>query len=135
MSENYEREKRDFTRIDAELDVRYRFLCEFRDDPELDRTHEGTTRDVSGGGLLLEGKIPELSWVPDLLMNKMKMAIKLDLDDDRNDPIETLGRVAWIETIDEFTLESRIGLMFSEITSKDQDRIFRYVIDRNAQSV
>ncbi len=132
MNDQFSKEKREFTRIDAEIPVQYSFMCDYRDEPELDKTYEGKTEDISGGGLLLKGKIPELSWVPELLTNKMKVAVKLQLQEEDKSDINALTRVAWIETIDEFTLESQMGLSFTEITNEDQDQIFNLVIQKKA---
>ncbi len=131
MTEDYDHEKREFIRVSAEIPVKYRFICKHRQDEELEKTYEGKTRNLSGGGLLLEGKIPLLPWVPEMLMNKMKVAVRVELPD-ADEPVEAVSRVAWIETLDEYTHHSHIGLNFKEITKEDRDRIFQYVINSEA---
>jgi c-di-GMP-binding flagellar brake protein YcgR len=93
----------------------------------MDQIYEGTTSNISGGGLLLLGKIPILNWIPDMLMQKIVVGINLLLPA-QDTPIKALTRVAWIETVDEKTHRCAMGLKFKEITQEDKDRIFKFII-------
>lgn len=127
MSLNYEQERREFVRVKIEIPLRYKFLGKNATGPEFDTIHEGTTSNVSGGGFLLIGKIPKLEWIPDLLMQKIVVGVNLQLPT-MDTAIKALTRVAWIETIDEKTLQAALGLRFRDITLQDRDKIFQFVI-------
>ena len=62
-----EPERRQFIRVKLEVPVKYKFLSH---DPEFssDEIFEGVTNNLSAGGLLLMGRIPNLDWIPGLLM-------------------------------------------------------------------
>jgi len=129
----FKSEKREFTRVKIDLSVRYQFLSQKPDDNRtgLGKTEEGRTRDISAGGFLLLGKVPKVSWISDLLMQKLIVYASIDLPDGKP-PIEALTRVAWLETIDEENLTCAMGLSFREVAREDQDRIFRFVIRSKA---
>lgn len=123
----FDYERREFVRVKAEIPVRYKFLCRLRNDTELNDIYEGTTANLSGGGILLVGKIPVLDWIPDLLMQKIVIGVNLFLPAE-DKPVKALSRVAWVEQVDENTRRCMLGLKFKEITQEDRDRIFRFVI-------
>lgn len=127
MDQPYEQERREFVRVKLEVPVRYKFLAKDRTEPELGHVYEGTTWNISGGGLLLSGRIPVLSWLPDLLLQKVLIGVNVLLPGS-DAPIKALARVAWVETIDEGTQRCGIGLKFREITTADRDMIFQFVI-------
>lgn len=119
-------ERREFVRIRTELPVRYKFLSQ---DPAFksDNVFDGVATDLSGGGLLLQGKIPQLDWITGLLMDRIYVGLNLQLEED-DEAIKALTRVAWVESIDEQSGECAMGLRFKEITRDGQDRIFQFVI-------
>ena len=127
MQLQLERERREFVRVRAEVSVRYKFLSETGAGPEFDAVYEGRTCNLSGTGLLLLGAVPVLSWVPDLLMQKIVVGLNLMLPASSL-PLKILGRVAWIETIDEKSKRCNMGVYFREITTQDKDAIFQYII-------
>lgn len=114
-------------RVKAEIVVRYKFLSKTRNEPELETIHEGRTANVGGGGLLLSGPIPKLEWIPDLLLQRMAVGCNLFIPTS-DIPLKLLTRVAWIESVDEDSQTFALGLKFREITSQDQDAIFRFII-------
>ncbi len=125
----YERERREFVRVKAEVPVRYRFLSH---DPSFEATGytEGTTRDVSGGGVLMVAQVPDADWIPGLLTERIFLGIELDLPGG-DEPVRALTRAAWVQAevqgADDGCL---MGLRFKEITRDDLDRVFKYVIIR-----
>ena len=126
MSFEYETEKREFVRIKTDVPVRYKFLSRTL---EIDDTavHEGRTRNISGAGLLLIGKLPKDEWLTPLLMEKIVVGVNIMLPYSE-EPIKALTRVAWIEGVQEDSGDCALGLKFKEITKDSQDEIFRYVI-------
>ncbi len=126
MAFSYETERREFVRIRVDVPVRYKFLSRTVDVPE-DQIFEGTTRDISGSGLLLVGKVPNLEWLPLLLMEKIVIGINILLPS-HNTPIKALTRTGWLEAMRERDDRCRMGLKFKEITRESQDDILKYVI-------
>ena len=122
----HDSERREFVRIRSNLAVRYKFLRGSGEDMDSE-IHEGITRNISGGGLLLEGRVPDVKWIPELLMQKAVVGINLVLPD-ATEPVKALTRVAWIESLDESSKKCSIGLAFREITREHQDKIFKYII-------
>lgn len=114
-------------RVKTDLQVRFKFLSKTRTDIEMEPVYDGVSVNLGGAGLLLHAKLPRLDWIPDLLTGKMSLGCNLLLPT-ADQPIKVLTRVAWIESADEDTGTFAIGLRFREITTADQDAIFRFVI-------
>lgn len=114
-------------RVKAEISVRYKFLSKTRVEPELETVYDGISANMGGGGLLLHGPIPKLDWIPDLLLQRMAVGCNIILPT-HDIPLKVLTRVAWIESVEEDAQRFAIGLKFREITSQDQDAIFRFII-------
>ena len=123
---NYEPERREFVRVTADIIVRYKFLST---DPfrKFEEIYEGKTNNISGGGLLLVGKIPDFKMITELLMQRIVVGVNIILPSNP-EPIKALSRVAWIEAIDESSQECAMGLKFKEITKEHQDKIFQFII-------
>ena len=122
-------ENRDYLRVKAKVPVRYRFLSNTIQHPVLGEMFQGETCDLSGGGILLEGRIPEESWIPELLMERITVGVSVYLPD-AHEPVRALARVAWLNTGDNENLDaSKMGLKFVEITREAQDRLFRYILE------
>ncbi len=90
-------ESRDYLRVKANVPVRFRFSGERLEDSALEQEYEGVSRDLSGGGLLLRGPIPDDSWIPDLLMERITIVVQVFLPD-AHEPVRARARVAWIDT-------------------------------------
>lgn len=126
MSFAYESTKREFVKIGTEIPVRYKFLSHDIDLGE-ESIHEGTTTRISARGFLLVGKIPSLSWIPGLLMEKIVIGVNILLPS-LAIPVKALTRVAWIEAIPEGTEKCPLGLTFKEISKENQDEVLKYMI-------
>lgn len=118
-------QKREFVRVNVSLPVRYKFLsphCEKKDD----RVYEGTTANISAGGLLLNGALPGNDWVVDLLLYRVVIGLNLLLPDSE-ESLKALARVAWVESL---TAQGQcaMGLLFKEIERESQDRIVQFII-------
>lgn len=123
----FESEKREFTRVRVAVPVKYKFLSHELEHPDLEKIWDGETANLSGGGMLLRGKIPDLNWLPSLLTGKMKMGVNLILPT-FDLPVKALTRVAWIEGLEEGTQKALLGLRYVEITKTAQDEILKYII-------
>lgn len=125
----YERERREFVRVKAEVPVRYRFLSH---DPafQASQVFEGVTNDLSGGGLMLRAKVPDTDWIAGLLTERIFLGVEIQLPG-ASEPVRALTRAAWVQApIQGSGDQCLIGLRFKEITRADLDRIFKFVIDR-----
>jgi c-di-GMP-binding flagellar brake protein YcgR len=128
MGSAFDSERREFVRIKVALPVRYKFLShDFGDEAVASQIHEGSTNNISGGGLLLRGRIPDLQWIPSLLMQRIVIGVNLHFPNDEM-PLKALTRVAWIESLEEGTQKCSLGLRFHEIGREDEDRILQYII-------
>jgi c-di-GMP-binding flagellar brake protein YcgR len=135
MSKNFELQettdasppkRRRFTRVNVELSVAYAFISSSGNNIS-DQTFHGTSRDISGGGCLLEGTIPNLEWIPDLLLERIKLKadIVFPQDDTR---LHTEGKVAWIDPRDPGEETFQLGLEFEELNDDERKQIVEFVI-------
>lgn len=122
-----EPERRDFVRVAVEIPVKYRFRTALKHHPDYERPQPGSTSNLSGGGLLLQGRLPAIAAVTELLTGKTTIDLELSLPGETY-MIRARGRCAWIETIDEQSLRCHLGVRFLDITPEDKERIFKYVI-------
>lgn len=127
MPSLFDSERREYIRIKNELAVRYKFISSTVSDPRLDEIYTGTVTNISGGGIMVSGVIPDEFWIPELLMQRIVIGLNFFLPQE-SEPVKTLTRVAWVKTIDENTHLCLLGLKFKEITSKDSDKIFKFII-------
>lgn len=126
MSFEYESERKAFVKINTDIPVRYKFLSKVIDLAD-ESIHEGTTSHISGHGLLLMGKIPSVSWIPGLLMEKIVLGLNILLPS-VDAPVKVLARVAWVEAIPEGSDKCVMGMTFKEIAKQHQDQILKYII-------
>ena len=120
-------ERRQFVRVNVDVPVSYKFVPL---DPRMSvaqETHTGYSRNVSQGGLLLIGRLPNLSWISPLLMNRMIIAVSVQLPG-ITAPIKALCRAAWLETVEEKSQRAAYGLIFNEIANEDRDRVLQFVL-------
>jgi len=123
----YDSERREFTRVSAEVPVRYRYLSDELEHGRLGETFETTTSNLSGGGLLLRAVIPDLDWLEPLLGGRMLLGVSLVLPGAEG-AAQALARVAWIEGLEEGAREASLGLRFKEITREARDGILDFII-------
>jgi len=118
--------RREFVRVHTDIPVRFKFLSK---EIELgsDQISEGTTNSISGGGLLLQGRVPSLNWIPAMLMGKIHIGINILLPSS-DEPIKALCACSWIEEITEGSERCTIGLRFENIEKDKQDQILKYLI-------
>ena len=107
----YERERREFVRVRAEVPIRYRFLSH---DAKFESpvAHEGNTSDLSGGGVLLRAQVPNPDWIPGLLTGRIFVGVELDLPGGEG-PVRALARAAWVQaSIQDSSDDCLLGLRF-----------------------
>ena len=118
--------KSEFVRLPTDIPIRYKFLCKVMP-LDSDQIFEGFTRNMSGEGCLLVGKVPSLNWIPAMLMKKILVGVNLLLPS-LDAPIKGLCRVSWIEEMPEGSDRCVLGLRFEDITKENQDEIMKYII-------
>jgi hypothetical protein len=87
----------------------------------------GNVFNLGAGGLLLEGPLPDSTWIPELIKQKIVVGVKLSLPTEAK-PIGALCRVAWIDGSKGASDHNQFGLAFREISGRDKDAIFEYII-------
>ena len=120
-------ERRHFVRVNVDVPVSYKFVPL---DPRMSvaqELHNGYSRNISQGGLLLIGRLPNLSWISPLLMSRMIVAVSLQLPQVQA-PVKALCRAAWLETVEEKSQRAAFGLIFNEIANEDRDRVLHFVL-------
>jgi len=121
-------ERRKFLRVQKGLPVRYRFVSldpVFRVGPER---YNGRTHNLSQGGLLLLGRIPDQHWDEHLLSHRLVVGVSMELTK-AEIPVRSICRVAWMEPFDGDEKLTAFGLAFAEITEEDKARVLRYILD------
>ena len=119
-------DRREFVRVRTVLSVRYSFLGV--DGAKLPPgVSEGSCANLSAGGLLLQGKLPDLAILPDLLTQKISVSLAIVLPTGV-EPLKATARAAWVEAVDPVTKRCNLGLHFKDLSREDQDRLFQFVI-------
>ena len=119
-------ERREFVRVNVVVPVRYSFL-DMNGQRLPPGLSEGATTNLSAAGMLLQGRLGDVAWAQELLLQRMAVAVSVMLPTDM-EPVKTIARAAWVESIDPATRRCNLGLMFREITREDQDRLFHFII-------
>jgi len=119
--------KRKHLRWPVDIAVKYKFISKDVQDSALSKIYDGATRDVSRGGMLLMGALPNASCLADLLTNKILIGLNFYMPTD-SVLIKTLSQVVWIKAVDTRTLSHTIGLKFTGISPEDSERIWKYIV-------
>ncbi|MFA5794574.1 MAG: PilZ domain-containing protein [Candidatus Brocadiia bacterium] len=127
MSSFFDQDRREYVRVRADIPVRYKFLAKHIQDPKIEDIYQGVTNNISGGGILLCGVVPDIGWLSDLLMQRIVIGVNFVLPGDQ-EVIKALTRVSWIDAMDENSKKCQMGLKFKEVTSLDRDKIFKFII-------
>lgn len=127
MTTSFEYEKREFIRLPLAVPVRYKFLSREIVHKDMEAIYEGLSQNIGAGGMLLRAKLPDASWLAQLLTRRMFVGVNLMLpNSDR--PVKALCRVIWTTSIQGDTGQFVMGLEFQEITQQDRDLITQYII-------
>ena len=128
MNYSLKTDKREFIRVEKELPTEYKFLGDEPNFPDMGKMFKGTVNSISGGGMRLIGPLSDRSWIPRFIWQKIIVGVRFLLPGS-DEPVAALCRVAWIEDDDEKGSNNvKFGLIFREISNKDHDRIFDFVI-------
>ncbi|MHC4729909.1 MAG: hypothetical protein ACYS6Z_04855, partial [Planctomycetota bacterium] len=77
MTNSFDFERRQFIRLPLAVPVRYKFLSRELRNQDMDIVHEGITKNIGAGGLLLRGRLPDPSWLSKLLTKKMYVGVNI----------------------------------------------------------
>lgn len=127
MAYQSDTDKREFVRLGIEIPVRYKFVTKLEEKvTATERIFEGFTRNLSAGGLLLVGKVPNVDYIPKLLNEKIVIGVNMELPS--YGVIKALMNVAWVEAFQDGAKAIRMGCMFKEIPREASDELFKFVI-------
>ena len=124
---HFRQERREFIRVATACRVTYSFIAE-RPVLPAGETFEGTTDNISGGGLKLVGELPGPDLIPDLLLGRAAVGVNVFLPGSPR-PVRALTRTAWIELAEKKDHKFLIGLRFREISADDRERIVQFIIE------
>jgi hypothetical protein len=127
LTNSFDFERRQFIRLPLAVPVRYKFLSRELRNQDMDVVHEGITKNIGAGGLLLRGRLPDPSWLSKLLTKKMYVGVNIMLPKYER-PVKALSRVIWASSVQNESGMIIMGLEFQEITNKDRDLITQYII-------
>ena len=128
MDYSLKSENRKFIRVVTELSADYKFLGDESSFPDLGKMFKGTIRSIGAGGLMLCGPLADRSWIPRFIWQKIVIGVKFHPPNDERQ-IAALCRVAWIEDDEKGdSNDVKFGLIFREISNRDQDRVIDFVI-------
>jgi hypothetical protein len=69
-------EKRKHYRMSKEIKVRYRYLFQSPQQPELTKFFEATTKNISTTGVLIKGQIPQPVLISDLMQGTIEITFR-----------------------------------------------------------
>lgn len=121
-----EMERRQFVRVRMDVPVRYK-LVRPTGEKVLEDLFEGNTNNISTGGLLLQGKLPDPSYVIELLAQRVRIALNMAIPGDTVS-IKAIARAAWIERLEASSGVFPMGLSFEHLDDADRARIQRFTI-------
>lgn len=130
MNYSLKPENREFIRVNTKFPVKFKFIIHKQSSSAAAEMSEGTVTSLGGGGMLLEGPLNDRTWIPKLVMQKIIVGVKFSLPND-DKTIAALCRVAWVKGVEDDDSDQnhvQFGLMFREISFRDRDRIFDFVI-------
>jgi c-di-GMP-binding flagellar brake protein YcgR len=121
-------ERRRYYRINCELDIRYKFISQC---VEIKHTNffEGKSSNISVGGILIKGIIPELSYLPSLFLNEINVIVYIFLPRS-SDAIKAIACVRHLEIIDRSLNLFNIGLEFTEISSESKNILSQFILTK-----
>jgi len=128
-----ESDRREYPRLKRSLPLRYKFISSSIKDPGLDRVCDGSTHNISLGGLLMVGPIPKLDWLKDMLIGRISVGVNFHLPGQEN-PVKALTRVAWIEAMDQEALSMRMGLRIIELPAEQRKILGDFLFTETAAS-
>ena len=126
MAKDNRSERREFDRVTSDLPVRYECIG-VEGEPVETRVYEGTAVNISAGGMLLLGPIPDNISLKQVLEEKIAVRTTLRFPDEK-EPIQALSRISWLEPDKNCPGKCMLGLEFKEISTEDVDKIFALII-------
>jgi c-di-GMP-binding flagellar brake protein YcgR len=126
VTTQYHLEKRQFVRVPKTLSVSYRLTGVSGEDVGSD-TLTGETENISAGGMLLKGHLPDPNVITELLMRRVVLLVRMELPD-VDHTVTALARVSWLDSIDVESGLFSLGLEYKEITKEAQDKIIAFIL-------
>jgi c-di-GMP-binding flagellar brake protein YcgR len=127
MSE-YIGERRKYYRLNFELDVRYKFVSQVLQ-IQQNKFFEGKSNNISIGGILLKGVVPEISYISGLFLGEIRILLYIFLPL-QDEPIKAIGELRHIEIVDKNIKLYTMGLEFIEITAENKNRLTEFIVSK-----
>jgi c-di-GMP-binding flagellar brake protein YcgR len=110
------------------ITAKYKFLSSINE-YQCEDIFEGTVVDLSRGGALLEGVIPDPTWIPGLLDGQIQVGMFIYIP--QSDPVKVLGTMRWSRPVEGTLPEENlyaIGLRFEEISDDHKKNLSKFLI-------
>ncbi len=127
MSE-YIGERRRYYRINCELDVRYKFVSQYIEIKQ-DKFLETKSSNISVGGILIKGIIPDLNYIPHMFLNEIIILLYIFLPR-AAEPLKALASLRHLEIVDKSINLFNMGLEFTEITSESKNILSEFILSK-----
>ncbi len=127
MNTSFGDDKREYFRLPLAINVEYKFLTREISGSDSNATYQGTTSDLSAGGMLLQARLPDRNWLGDLLSQKRFMGMQIKLPN-LPGPIRALCRVVWLSPVEDEDDTYDMGVEFYSITETDRDAVTDFII-------
>jgi c-di-GMP-binding flagellar brake protein YcgR len=121
-------EKRKHYRMSKEIKVRYRYLFQSPQQPELTKFFEATTKNISTTGVLIKGQIPQPVLISDLMQGKVLVFLEIHLPKAKT-PVVAMAQLRWVESVDIGNNLYNMGLKFVEISHEDKNVLTKFILN------
>ncbi len=121
-------ERRRYYRLTFELDVRYKFVSQMIEIKQ-DKFYEGKSNNISVGGLLLKGIIPNPEYISRMFLNEIAILTYIFLPR-LTEPIKALASLRHIEILDKNINLYNMGIEFTEITNESKNILSEFIISK-----
>ncbi|MDC3378721.1 PilZ domain-containing protein [Planctomycetota bacterium] len=116
-----------FRQVDN-IEVRYKFLSHL-DDFQCDRIFRGSISNLSKGGALFTGPIPDSSWLPKLGTGQVLIGMNVMIPDGR--PIKCLASLRWTrpgEFVPDGEGSYELGVQFEQLEPEHRNALSKFLI-------
>ncbi len=121
-------ERRKYYRINCELDIRYKYVSQFTDIKEA-KFQETKSDNVSVGGILFCGVIPDFNYIPKMFLNEISVLIYMFLPR-QTEALKALSVLKHLEILNKDIKLFRMGVEFVEISSEHKNILSEFILSK-----
>lgn len=119
-------DRRRYIRLNTAFPIQFQFVDE--DKRPISPMFQGSTKDVSKGGMRIEAKTAKSRSVFRFVPGKTKLKLTINIPSSMISA-ESYGTVCWSKEISEYNLDIHIfGVEYDEIETKSQRMIYLYIL-------